>query len=63
MTKIHPTAVVEDGAKIAETAEIGPLCWISSQAKIGENVRLLGHVTVMGILQSVKEQWFFRGLF
>lgn len=48
MAKIHPSAVVEDGAQIASTAEIGPLCWISSQAKIGENVRLLGHVTIMG---------------
>ncbi len=48
MAKIHPSAVVEDGAQIASTAEIGPLCWVSSQAKIGENVRLLGRVTVMG---------------
>ncbi len=48
MTKIHPTAVVEDGAQIAASAEIGPFCWISSKAKIGENVRLLARVTVYG---------------
>lgn len=48
MAKIHPSAIIEDGAQIAATAEIGPLCWISSKAKIGENVRLLGRVTVMG---------------
>ncbi len=48
MSKIHPTAVIEDGAQIASTAEIGPLCWISSRAKIGENVKLLGRVTIMG---------------
>ena len=48
MTKIHPTAVIEDGAQIAETAEIGPFCVISSKAKIGEKVRLLSNVTVMG---------------
>ena len=48
MTNIHPTAVVEDGAQIAATAKIGPLCWVSSRAKIGENVQLLGRVTVMG---------------
>lgn len=48
MTNIHPTAVVEDGAQIAASAKIGPLCWISSRAKIGENVQLLGRVTVMG---------------
>ncbi len=48
MAKIHPSAVVENGAEIADSAEIGPLCWISSKAKIGENVRLLGRVTIMG---------------
>ena len=48
MSKIHSTAITEEGAQIAATAEIGPLCWISSRAKIGENVRLLGRVTVMG---------------
>ena len=48
MSKIHPTAVIEDGAQIASTAEIGPMCWISSRAKIGENVKLLGRVTIMG---------------
>ena len=48
MAKIHATAVVEDGAQIADSAEIGPFCWVSSQAKIGENVRLLGQVTIYG---------------
>ncbi len=48
MAKIHPTAVIEDGAQIAQSAEIGPFCWISSKAKIGENVRLLARVSVMG---------------
>ena len=48
MSNIHPSAVVEDGAQIAASAKIGPLCWISSRAKIGENVQLLGRVTIMG---------------
>ena len=48
MAKIHPSAVIEDGAQIAETAEIGPFCWVSSRAKIGEKVKLLARVSVMG---------------
>lgn len=48
MTDIHPTAVIEDGAQIAASAKIGPFCWVSSRAKIGENVQLLGRVTIMG---------------
>lgn len=45
---IHPSSVIEDGATIASTAKIGPMCWVSSRAKIGENVQLLGRVTIMG---------------
>ena len=48
MAKIHPSAVIEDGAQIASSAEIGPFCWVSSQAKIDENVKLLARVTVYG---------------
>ncbi len=48
MTDIHPTAVIEDGAQIAASAKIGHFCCISSRAKIGENVQLLGRVTIMG---------------
>ena len=48
MANIHSTAVVEDGAQIASSAEIGPFCWVSSQAKIGENVKLRARVTVYG---------------
>lgn len=48
MAKIHPLSVVEDGAQIASSAEIGPFCFVSSKAKIGENVKLISHVTVYG---------------
>lgn len=61
MTNIHPTAVIEDGAQIAESAKIGPLCWISSRAKIGENVQLLGRVTVMGDTTIGDETIVFPG--
>ena len=37
MAKIHPSAIIENGAQIADSAEIGPLCWISSKAKIGDS--------------------------
>jgi UDP-N-acetylglucosamine acyltransferase len=48
MANIHSTAVIESGAQIDDTAEIGPFCWISSRAKIGKNVKLLARVSVMG---------------
>lgn len=61
MSNIHPTAVIEDGAQIASTAKIGPMCWISSQAKIGENVNLIGRVTVMGDTTIGEETVVFPG--
>lgn len=45
---IHQTAVVEDGAQIDPSAEIGPFCYISSKAKIGANCKLIARVTILG---------------
>jgi len=46
---IHPTAIIAAGAKIADTAEIGPYCVIGGQVELGEGVQLLSHVAVGGI--------------
>ena len=35
MANIHPTAIVADGAQIADDAIIGPYCVVSSEAVIG----------------------------
>src|ERR1700758_4667756 len=48
MTRIDPTARVEDGAVIGEGTQIGPYCIIGSNAVIAENCRLISHVQVMG---------------
>ena len=46
MSKIDPTARVEDGAVIGEGTEIGPYCIIGPNAVIGANCKLIGHVHV-----------------
>jgi UDP-N-acetylglucosamine acyltransferase len=48
MTRIDPTARVEDGAVIGEGTQIGPYCIIGPHARIGENCRLISHVQAMG---------------
>ena len=37
---IHPTAIVEDGAEIANGVEIGAFSIIGNQVKIGENSKI-----------------------
>jgi UDP-N-acetylglucosamine acyltransferase len=48
MGSIHPTAIVADGAQIAEDAIIGPYCSVSSQAVIGSRTELISHVVIEG---------------
>lgn len=48
MANIHPTAIVADGAQIADDAIIGPYCTISSEAVIGSGTELISHVVIEG---------------
>jgi len=38
MPQIHPTAIIEEGAQIAETAIVGPYAFVSSKSVLGEGV-------------------------
>ncbi len=46
--KVHPSAVVEKGAKLAAGVEIGPFCHIGADVVLGAGVHLLSHVVVAG---------------
>ena len=46
--RIHPTAIVDPGAELADGVEIGAFCIVSSRARLAENVRLISHVSVAG---------------
>jgi UDP-N-acetylglucosamine acyltransferase len=45
---IHPTAIVDSGARIAGSAEIGPFCVIGPEVEVGERTRLMAHLYVEG---------------
>jgi UDP-N-acetylglucosamine acyltransferase len=51
MSKIHPTAVVHDGAKLGAEVEIGPYCIVGADSALGDGVRLLSHVVIDGLTQ------------
>jgi len=45
---VHPTALVEPGARIGEGVEIGPYCVVGPQVALGDGVVLKSHVVVQG---------------
>jgi UDP-N-acetylglucosamine acyltransferase len=52
MAKIHPTAIVEDGAQLGEDVEIGPYATIAADVKLGartvvqQGAIIRGHTTI-----------------
>lgn len=45
---IHPTSIVEDGAKIGENVKIGAFCLIGKDVEIGKGTVLHSHIVVNG---------------
>ncbi len=48
MAKIHPLALVEAGAELADDVTIGPFCLVGPKVKIGAGTVLDSHVVVTG---------------
>ncbi|MFM8657908.1 MAG: acyl-[acyl-carrier-protein]--UDP-N-acetylglucosamine O-acyltransferase, partial [Chthoniobacterales bacterium] len=42
--KIHPTAIIADGAKLAADVEVGPYSIVSSQSEVGSGCKIGAHV-------------------
>jgi len=49
--KIHPTAIIEDGAKIGNNVSIGPYCVIDSDVSLGNGCDLKSHVVISGLTE------------
>lgn len=48
MTNIHPTAIVEPGAKIGDGCQIGPFCFIGAEVTLGPGATIKSHAVVTG---------------
>ena len=46
MAKVHPTAIVDPAAELADTVEVGPHAVVESDVKIGEGTVLRSHAVV-----------------
>ena len=47
-TEIHPTAIVDPGARLGEGVRVGPYCVIAANVEVGDRCRLQHHVTLEG---------------
>jgi UDP-N-acetylglucosamine acyltransferase len=45
---VHPSSVVEAGAKLGAGVEIGPFCHIGPKVTLGDSVRLVSQVSIAG---------------
>ncbi len=48
MARVHPTAVVDPGAKLADDVEVGPCAVVGPEVELGPGVTLKAHVLVTG---------------
>lgn len=46
MPVVHPTAIIDPSARLAETVEVGPYCVIGPEVVVGEHTVLHNHVTI-----------------
>jgi UDP-N-acetylglucosamine acyltransferase len=56
---IHPSAILDSGARIAESAEIGPYCVVGADVEIGARTRLMAHLYVEGPTTIGEDNVFF----
>lgn len=61
---IHPTAIVEDGARLAEAVTVGPYCVVGPEVSLEAGVELLAHVVVAGatVVGAGTRVWPFASL-
>jgi UDP-N-acetylglucosamine acyltransferase len=51
MVDVHPTAVVSDGADLAEGVVIGPYSIVGPRVKLHHGVRLISHAVIDGVTE------------
>ena len=57
--KIHPTALVEKGAKIDRDVEIGPYSTIGANVSLGRGTKIFSHTVIKGFTQIGEENTIF----
>src|SRR5580658_4285842 len=56
---IHPTAIVDPAARIAQSAEIGPYCIVGAEVEVGARTRLMASIFVEGVTTIGEDNVFY----
>jgi UDP-N-acetylglucosamine acyltransferase len=56
---VHPTAIVDPGAKVASSCKVGPYCVIGPGVELGEQCHLVSHVAIEGPTKIGADNAFF----
>lgn len=47
-TDVHPSSIIETGAKLGDGVRVGPFCVVGPAVELGDGVELVSHVAVHG---------------
>jgi UDP-N-acetylglucosamine acyltransferase len=56
---IHPSAIVDAGARVPASCSVGPYCIIGAEVELGENCELISHVVIHGPAKIGANNRFF----
>lgn len=59
MNNIHPSAVIDSGAKLGRDVRIGPLCYVAAGVELGDGCTLHSQVTLLGQATIGRGNTFF----
>ncbi len=57
---IHPTAIIDPSAEIADSVSIGPFCIVGANSKIGSGTQLISHVVIGANTTIGKDNVFYQ---
>ncbi|ADV33684.1 acyl-[acyl-carrier-protein]-UDP-N-acetylglucosamine O-acyltransferase [Candidatus Blochmanniella vafra str. BVAF] len=57
---IHPSSIIEKGAKIHANVHIGPFCFVGAQVEIGARTILKSHIVINGVTQIGEDNKIYQ---
>lgn len=61
-SRIHPTAIIESGAQLHETVEVGPYAIVGAGVSIGAGTKIGAHAVIQGQVTLGQENVIFPGV-